>query len=102
MTTADFDKIKYIEYAKAVKKILPNGTDLVTNICDFDEEYAKMLKLSGIIGVYHIVRLKEGIDTAIKPEIRIRSIESALNKGLRLDYCIEPIGKEHSYEEIAA
>jgi biotin synthase len=74
---------------------------LVANIGDFDYDVALKLKEVGFTGVYHINRLREGIDTTISPKIRIKTLDSIKKAGLELYYCIEPIGPEHNYEEIA-
>ncbi len=100
MTTADYPQIKFLQIGKIVKPLLKEGMRLVANIGDFDVSIAGKLKESGFTGVYHIVRLKEGIDTAVQPEIRIKTLEAAVSTGLELYYCIEPIGPEHTYEEI--
>jgi len=101
MTTADFDKEKFIDIGKAVKKNLPPATNLVANIGDFDPEYAMRLKSAGFSGAYHVVRLREGIDTGISKETRIATLEAIKSAGLELYYCVEPIGREHGYDEIA-
>ena len=100
MTTADFDSEKFLRYGQAVRKAIPPEIALVANTGDFDREYALRMKAVGFTGVYHIVRLREGIDTALSPEIRIRSLDAAVAAGLRIYYCLEPIGPEHSYEEM--
>ena len=100
MTTADFDADRFLEYGRQVRKILPPQIALVANTSDFDAAYARQMKKAGFTGVYHIVRLREGIDTAISPETRIQSLDAAAEAGLRIYYCLEPIGPEHTYDEM--
>lgn len=100
MTTADYPIEQYLEIAKEIKCILPVNTRFVANIGDFSYETAMELKKIGFTGAYHINRLREGIDTTIRPETRIATLESIKKAGLELYYCIEPIGPEHTYEEI--
>jgi biotin synthase len=100
MTTADYPIKKFIKISSEVRKILPDHVRFVANIGDFDFNTARELKATGITGAYHIRRLREGTDTLIGPEIRERTIENIVNAGLELYYCIEPVGPEHSYEEI--
>nr|WP_320000149.1 hypothetical protein [uncultured Draconibacterium sp.] len=100
MTTADFPIDKFIEIAKELKPLLKPEQRYVANIGDFDIELARELKDIGFTGVYHINRLREGVDTLIPVENREKTIEAALKAGLELYYCIEPIGTEHSYEEL--
>lgn len=101
MTTANFPKETYLEYGRAVKEILPEGMPLVANVGDFDDEYAKRLKETGFTGVYHICRLREGTDTKAPLSARIHTLEAVKKAGLELYYCVEPIGPEHTYSEIA-
>ncbi len=101
MTTADYDKDLFLEIGRAVKKILPPHVTLVANTGDFEEEYALSLKEAGFGAVYHIVRLREGMDTALPVEQRIRTLDAVKKAGLELYYCVEPIGREHTYDEIA-
>ena len=101
MTTADFSFKKFIKIGEAVKKIIPTHVHLIANIGDFDDEMAKALVKTGFSGVYHIVRLREGIDTGIPKETRIQTLNAAKQNGLDILYCVEPIGSEHTYDEIA-
>ena len=101
MTTADFEKKKFLSVGREVRKILPDDTQLVANTGDFDADYAEKLKSAGFSGAYHIVRLREGTDTDIARETRIATLDAIKSAGLDLYYCIEPIGKEHTYDEIA-
>lgn len=101
MSTADFDKNKFLSIGEAVKAVLPDKVQLIANIGDFSFEYAERLKTIGFSGAYHIVRLREGIDTDIKKETRLNTLNAIKSAGLDLYYCVEPIGKEHTYDEIA-
>lgn len=101
MTTADYSFEKYLEIAAEVKKLLPDETMFVANIGDFGEAQGVQLKEAGFTGVYHIVRLNEGIDTGIPKEQRIRTLDAVKKAGLELIYCVEPIGPEHTYEQLA-
>lgn len=100
MTTEDYDPDMFIDIGEKVKAILPAGVRLVANTGDFDLKFAKKLKEVGFTGVYHIRRLNEGIDTGVSPETRIKTLDSIVEAGLDLYYCVEPIGPEHSYEQI--
>lgn len=100
MITADYSLDKYIKIASEVKKIIPENIKLVANMGDFDYETACKLKKIGFTGIYHILRLREGIDTDIAPEVRIKTLEAIRKAELDLYYCVEPIGPEHTYEEL--
>lgn len=100
MTTADFDRERFLEYAAAVKRQLPAGMRFVANVGDFDYEYALRLRQASFTGAYHIRRLREGVDTQLSPEQRIRTLDAIKQAGLELYYCVEPIGPEHSNKEL--
>ncbi|WP_075602654.1 biotin synthase BioB [Saccharicrinis aurantiacus] len=100
MATADYPVGKFLEMAKALKPLLRPDQKFVANVGDFDTQTAQDLVEAGITGIYHINRLREGIDTKAQPQQREATIEAARKAGLEIYYCIEPIGPEHSYEEI--
>ncbi|SDG30132.1 radical SAM protein [Desulfosporosinus hippei] len=102
MTTADYPINDFMDIAKIARKNLPDNIRFVANIGDFVHETSKRLKDIGFTGVYHINRLREGIDTTLKPETRINTLNAVRDAGLELYYCVEPIGPEHSYDELAA
>lgn len=101
MTTADYPVNDFMDIGKVIKKRLPDKIRFVANIGDFDYETAISLKKIGFTGVYHIHRLREGMDTSLKPESRINTLNAVRDAGLELYYCVEPIGPEHSYDELA-
>lgn len=100
MTTADYPKDRFMEIGREVRALLRPDQKLVANIGDFDLETGRQLKAAGFTGVYHINRLREGIDTEVSPETREKTLQAVQDAGLELYYCIEPIGPEHTYEEI--
>lgn len=73
---------------------------LVANVGDFGPAYAAALKEAGFTGVYHIHRLREGTDTNARPQARIRTMDAVRGAGLELYYCVEPIGPEHTHQEL--
>lgn len=101
MTMADYPMHRYVEIARKIREILPSHIRMIGNVGDFDVEDARILKEVGFAGMYHICRLREGVDTDIAIETRIQTLDAIKEVGLELYYCVEPIGPEHSYEEIA-
>ena len=101
MTTADYPVEKFMEIGKTVRQYIPSEIRLVANIGDIDLPTARQLKDAGFTGAYHIVRMREGIDTRASVEQRVSTLDAIRDAGLELYYCVEPIGPEHSYEEIA-
>ena len=100
MVTADYPFEKYLETGRATRAVLPSDFPLAANIGDFDDEEAKALVDAGFTAVYHVIRLREGEDTKITVDERRRSIRAARAAGMDVAYCLEPIGPEHTADEI--
>ena len=101
MTTECYDREEFLMVIKKVRAVIPEKMRLVVNTGDFDLTYAKKLRECGATGAYHIVRLREGKDTDISFEKREKTLQAIAESGLELYYCVEPIGREHTYAEIA-
>ena len=100
MTTHDYLFQKYIEASEEIREKLNPETVMIANIGDFGYEEAKQLKDAGYTGIYHAVRMGEGRDTQIDPQVRLHTIRAAREAGLLIGTYVEPIGPEHSTEEI--
>lgn len=100
MTTVNYTTPDFLDYAAKVRRHLPEGMRFVANVGDFDLDYAKELRKVGFTGIYHVCRLREGIDNDLLLEKRIGTIEAACEVGLERYYCVEPIGPEHTHEEL--
>ena len=100
MTTGKYNFDKLLELSEIVRGSIPAEIPLVANIDDFGLDEAKQLAEVGFQGAYHVVRMGEGRDTRIPPERRLATMRAILEAGLRLAYCVEPIGPEHTIEEI--
>ena len=100
MVTANYKLADYLAIAKEVKAALKSETPMVANVDDFDEDDGKALKKAGFAGIYHVVRMGEGIVTGIDPKVRLRTIAAAQKAGLLVGTCVEPVGPEHSLDEI--
>ena len=100
MTTDNYDFNRFIDLGKKVKKSLSSKIPLVANIDDFGSAGAQELLDVGFTAIYHAVRLREGKDTKIDPKTRIATIENAKKVGLKIYFCVEPIGPEHHPDEI--
>lgn len=100
MTTVNYTNSDFLDYAAKIRRHVPEGMRFVANVGDFDLDYAKELRKVGFTGVYHVCRLREGVDNDLTLSQRIQTIEAACEAGLERYYCIEPIGPEHTYEEM--
>ena len=100
MTTADYPFSSVLEIGRAVRKAAGKGFALVANIGDISSRQAAELGEAGFAGIYHCVRLGEGRDTGLDPMKRKATIRAAKDVGLMVFSCIEPIGPEHSPEEL--
>jgi len=101
MTTHDYPFRKYIEISNEVRTKLKPDTIMVANIGDFEYGEGKQLKEAGYTGIYHAVRMGEGKDTGIDPQVRLNTVRAARDADLLIGTCVEPVGPEHSIEEIA-
>ncbi|WP_022851804.1 radical SAM protein [Limisalsivibrio acetivorans] len=101
MATANIDMGEFLETAAEVRRNLKPETIMIGNIGDQDYDTANKIKETGFTGLYHALRMGEGTDTDIDPEQRKRSIKTFQEAGLVVGTCVEPIGPEHSNEEIA-
>lgn len=101
MSTGDYPLSQFLEISGEVRRRLNPGTVMIANIGDFKSEEGKRLKEAGFAGIYHAVRMGEGRDTSIDPKTRLQTVQAAGEAGLLVGTCVEPIGPEHSLEEIA-
>lgn len=100
MTTGNYDFDNLLRIAEIVRANIPAEIPLVANIDDFGLSEAQQLAKAGFQGAYHALRMGEGRDTGIPPERRLATMRAALEAGLWLGYCVEPIGPEHAVEEM--
>lgn len=100
MTMHDFDMDRLLEVVHEVRGSIPPQTQIVLNIGDFDAAQAKALRAAGVQGAYHVCRLREGTDTKLAPEDRKKTFRTIRDAGLDLYYCCEPVGPEHTCEEL--
>ncbi len=100
MTMHEFDLERLLAIITAVREGIRAHTQIVVNIGDFDLSAARQLKDAGVKGAYHVCRLREGTDTSLDPEARRQTFRSIRDAGLDFYYCCEPIGPEHTAEEL--
>ncbi|MGI5901482.1 MAG: hypothetical protein ACOX7U_03275 [Desulfitobacteriia bacterium] len=100
-TTQFYSLDKLIELARKIKREVPGEYELGLNTGEFDENIAKRMVDAGLEFVYHTLRLREGVNTRFNPAERIATLETVNRSTLDLVSLIEPLGIEHTNEEIA-
>ncbi len=100
LTTASYSFDKLLDMAGSVREVIDPSMPLLVNTGDMTIERAKQLKEVGVQGAYHAIRMREGIDTTIPVEDRMQTFASLREAGLKLSTCVEPVGPEHTPEEI--
>jgi len=100
MSTANYDFDRYLRMISAVREAVGEDMPLVANTGDFGPAEARRLKDAGVCFVYHAKRLREGVDTDIPPERRLATIRAAQEAGLAVGMGVDPVGPEHTSEEI--
>jgi biotin synthase len=101
MSTAHFPFELFIEISQEIRRNLNPDTMMIANVGDQSLEHAYRIKETGYSGVYHALRLGEGLDTSLSPMARKNSIQNFQEAGLGVGTCVEPIGPEHTNEELA-
>lgn len=101
MATEGYRFGEILEMGREVRCNIKGETLLIANVGDRTLEEARQMKEAGYNGVYHALRMREGDQTGIDPQARIASFKAFKEAGLVVGTCVEPIGPEHTGEEIA-
>ena len=101
MTMAEYNLDHYLHCVEVVKNNITGSTKILTNVGDTSYEAFCEMKAAGVDGVYHCWRLGEGRDTGISPERRKETAYNAKKAGLEFLDALEPIGPEHTVDEMA-
>ncbi len=100
-TTEFYSLERLASLAAKIRKEVPGGYGVVINTGELTAEQARLLADAGVDVAYHTLRLGEGTATAFDPATRKASLAVLRDSPLKLAHLIEPIGPEHSNEEIA-
>lgn len=84
-----------------IRAAVPGEYEIGLNVGEFDEKRAFELYEHGVQFIYHSLRMGEGKDTLFDPQERINTLTAVKNSPLDLVFLVEPIGIEHTNEEIA-
>lgn len=99
MTTGAYPFERLLQVGRRLRREV--SIPLVANTRDISHREGEALLDAGFVGAYHAVRLGEGRDTPLSREKRIKTIRVIKDVGLSWMNCVEPVGPEHSDEEIA-
>ena len=100
-TTQHYPLSQLTGYIREIRERFEGDYEIVVNIGEFDDEKALQLAENGVNGVYHAIRLREGINTRFDIEERLATIRAINQSPLDLIHLVEPVGIEHTCEEIA-
>jgi len=99
-TTQFYPTETLVTLGQRVRNRIGDEIHLVINTGESDPDRVKALRDAGFNMAYHVVRLREGVDTGHSVEMRLRTIEAIRTAGMELQYLIEPLGPEHTAKEI--
>ena len=100
-TTEFYGVERLCALARKVREAVPGEYGLVVNTGEFGPYEAGMMRAAGINIVYHSLRLGEGKTTCFRPEERLGTLHAVRDSELKLAHLVEPVGPEHTNEEIA-
>ena len=80
---------------------MPEDVVFTVNTGDDNSRRSKELKDAGFDMVYQAIRLREGVDTDFSIDDRKETLRKITDSGMILSQYLEPIGPEHTSEEIA-
>lgn len=100
-TTEDYGFQQLTDLAKQIRAEIPGNYRLVANTGEMNATRARELWESGFEIIYHAIRLREGLDTPFSIEAREKTLEMIGRSPLELACLVEPLGPEHTDEEIA-
>ena len=100
-TTEFYNVDRLLSYIPVIRKEVPGDYVMILNTGEMTPQIADKVAAGGVYGVYHALRLREGEDTPFDPAVRVTTMKSISGSPLRLISLTEPVGPEHTSEEIA-
>ena len=101
MTMHRFGYEWFLDLCTKLRANIPAHLEIFANVGDIELSQMKELKAAGVTGSYHVCRLREGVDSCMTPDARIETIDRIIESGLDWYGMCEPIGPEHTPEELA-
>lgn len=100
-TTEFFSIDDLLALIPKIREKVPGDYVMAFNTGEMSPEIADKVASGGVYGAYHARRLREGVDTPFDPEVRLNTMKSIGESKLKLFSHVEPIGPEHTSEELA-
>jgi len=100
MTMHRFGYEWFRDLCATLRKKIPPQLEILANVGDISLSQLNELKSVGVSGAYHVCRIREGIDSCMKPDERRATIERIIEAGLDWYTMCEPVGPEHTAEEL--
>ena len=101
MTMHQFGFEWFRDLCEELRRRIPARLEILANVGDVSLNQLKELRDVGVAGAYHVCRLREGVDSCMNPADRRATIERILEAGLSWYTLCEPIGPEHTPQELA-
>ncbi len=100
-STEFYDMNTLADWLADIREQVPGGYLINLNVGEMTPAMAEAAYQAGATSAYHVIRMREGIDTPFSVELREETIHNIAASPLRYGTCVEPIGVEHTNEEIA-
>lgn len=100
-TTEFYNLDTLLKQIPRIRKEIPGNYGIILNTGELDFVTANRVAAADVYGVYHALRLREGTDTPFSPQKRIYTMNSVTSTQMSLISLVEPLGPEHSAQEIA-
>ncbi len=100
-TTEFYSLDSLLALVRQLRHDVPGTYDVVVNTGEFGPEETAAMKAAGVTTVYHSLRLGEGTTTCFRVEERLATLAAVRDSELDLAHLVEPVGPEHSNEELA-
>lgn len=100
-TSEQYPVDKLLELGRRIQGVKPAAVRLLANTGLATSAELADLHAAGFYGIYKTIRLREGSDTPFSAAERLQQIRAARQAGLQAFALVEPVGPEHSDEEVA-
>lgn len=102
LRSTEFYDLKVLtEWLQDIREQVPGDYMINLNVGELTPAMAEAAYQAGATSAYHVIRMREGIDTPFDVKLREQTIRAIVDSPLRWGTCIEPIGVEHTNEELA-